>query len=1365
VSSIGLSTTVSAGEPIRETQSLTKKKDERRDRYKTVDKSKNQVFFEIEVDGNEVVFLENLTAVTGRKKVSLQLVGAQVVKMRSRTLFDLDDVSITVANPRMVVLTSPTNFDPGVVSKVVQIGAQKHRQATAPAGDPRTGEAAEDVGDHKFTKRVIHVWMPQYQNIAIDIVEETCMRVERGGQVGLDRYVLARTLEQEHQDVVAMIKQAVVYVMRDHLLDKIGIEITDSWEKVEGQVEASKPHLLPVFTQLYDSAYDESFTDSEVPFILQQVEHDRRQDVLLSWILRICYVIRTIAYVKQDRLVFEQEVRKKEAGIGAGEENVFEKIFDDTGEMQQARATCSALLNILQEIFSRDKAIEDLWEKWTKTEQSSNVFMKTFVVETALLFCPFSVPPKDMTREQRLKMTNFFDKAQVSPIDPLRVVPEMLYHPDVALRLEALSLGVKLVLDANHELQLAFTRFDTPDLNLQKAFAFQFNDFTTSEWDMDSIYTVDKLLLKVQMMCEGHHDKLQQFIGEDLSIEDADFETLLAALKENADDDDDDLDNDKNEATVGPKNLVEWICNMAKLIMGKMRSDQEWQASMEGREEQYKLLSQLFDTAAEVVQGPNTGNQRLLLEGGMLAQVNDLWVRQRIDEVTFRMLIQDNEDLFPMWMSLLKTMRFCEIAALKFLLSLLEEEYLDSEEADFKEKSVRVVEHKKFTIRQMVQELDPNVVCDKIITHWNLSSEGRAPSTKIANIKDDDDDAPDTSEMMIRPKREIEATQYTLEEQEVHCLEVSFLCWALFEGVKEAKEFSMKVEAETDKRKGHEVVRSVYSPQRWQLAKAKRYDHFMEKVTVMHHSKYLHFLYGRIEVQRGERLQKLFYLVPEPIRKLKAQSLIKDWQVKCKAEVDRSGPEAKLQSFSEAVSDEYIDFVKHQFNLQGSPFPFNSCGEIMKGSRIFINIFTVVITFSVAMVYQGSYSKDHKMGEYSVHYPMKWHVMALTGLGVAHFISCMLLMIFHIIAKTVWKVKVQIEQLKDDSPAEAHTLNGPYGLYKSAVFFIGDQELLVKVLLAAVSLAGLTLDFLIYSIHLLYVCSQEPSLSKVFDALTLTSNQVSCTAALGFCFQYVFLVIGLLIFPEGYGFADMQTGDCASLKDCLLGHLDYGFRSGPVWQTADLNWQQFAFDYIYNLIVILILAAIVSGIIIDAFSSMRADLQAQTDDQTNNCFICSINRSVMERKLVKFDHHVFQEHYMWSYARFLMRLEMAHESDMNGLESYVNDKARVGDFQSWYPIGKALSLETEDDNKYSEKDLRVKDLDELKAVVRQCTDGSDTQIKNVRELKAGMKDTRESLKNMEFALSQLQGDVQRKADQLAAIAAAAATAQAKDLKE
>ena len=75
-------------------------------------------------------------------------------------------------------------------------------------------------------------------------------------------------------------------------------------------------------------------------------------------------------------------------------------------------------------------------------------------------------------------------------------------------------------------------------------------------------------------------------------------------------------------------------------------------------------------------------------------------------------------------------------------------------------------------------------------------------------------------------------------------------------------------------------------------------------------------------------MQKLFFLVPAAIRTLKGQSLIKDlnrdkqlfaavqlqilvdwqdWQEGCINTVDRSGPEAKLQDFSEQVWDECLE--------------------------------------------------------------------------------------------------------------------------------------------------------------------------------------------------------------------------------------------------------------------------------------------------------------------------------------------------------------------------------------------------------------------------------------------------------------------------
>ena len=46
---------------------------------------------------------------------------------------------------------------------------------------------------------------------------------------------------------------------------------------------------------------------------------------------------------------------------------------------------------------------------------------------------------------------------------------------------------------------------------------------------------MDVMLRKLQNLCEGHNSKLQDFVGEDLSIEGKDFATLLAEFLEEED--------------------------------------------------------------------------------------------------------------------------------------------------------------------------------------------------------------------------------------------------------------------------------------------------------------------------------------------------------------------------------------------------------------------------------------------------------------------------------------------------------------------------------------------------------------------------------------------------------------------------------------------------------------------------------------------------------------------------------------------------------------------------------------------------------------------------------------------------------------
>jgi len=370
-------------------------------------------------------------------------------------------------------------------------------------------------------------------------------------------------------------------------------------------------------------------------------------------------------------------------------------------------------------------------------------------------------------------------------------------------------------------------------------------------------------------------------------------------------------------------------------------------------------------------------------------------------------------------------------------------------------------------------------------------------------------------------------------------------------------------------------------------------------------------------------------------------------------------------------------------------------------------------------------------------------VDGFTALGFMHLIFSLVTVLFHIVAYSYCKVISDLEQWKDDHPNEHHTLNGPKGIALCMQYFFSDSQLLYKLLLASWSFCGLQFDFLIFSLQLLDVCMQVDTLTKVFEAINQTWKQVFFTACLGFSIQYCFLVIGFLIFPSGYGFADMDTSGCGSLLDCFLAHMDYGFRSGPVWSGPELTWMQFFFDYMYNLVVILILAAIISGIIIDTFATLREEMNERKTDQCDKCFICGINKSQMERQMLKFEDHVFQQHYMWSYARFLFYLEEAQDCDLNGPESYVKDLVGKQDY-GFYPIGHAMHLGTEDADSYEERELRVKDLQEFRGLMQVCVDGTDNVIQLERELKTALKDSRESVQDLQLRLGLLQADMQRR---------------------
>jgi hypothetical protein len=122
---------------------------------------------------------------------------------------------------------------------------------------------------------------------------------------------------------------------------------------------------------------------------------------------------------------------------------------------------------------------------------------------------------------------------------------------------------------------------------------------------------------------------------------------------------------------------------------------------------------------------------------------------------------------------------------------------------------------------------------------------------------------------------------------------------------------------------------------------------------------------------------------------------------------------------------------------------------------------------------------------------------------------------------------------------------------------------------------------------------------------------------------------------------------------------------------------QWISDTTYFLIMIVMLLNIIFGIIIDTFSSLRANKNERLEDTEQVCFICGIGKQVFDRASDEpdgFKNHVKIDHNMWNYLYYIFMLWEQDRDDDDGLELYVR-KAIEADEIIWFPVNKAIRLD------------------------------------------------------------------------------------------
>lgn len=101
---------------------------------------------------------------------------------------------------------------------------------------------------------------------------------------------------------------------------------------------------------------------------------------------------------------------------------------------------------------------------------------------------------------------------------------------------------------------------------------------------------------------------------------------------------------------------------------------------------------------------------------------------------------------------------------------------------------------------------------------------------------------------------------------------------------------------------------------------------------------------------------------------------------------------------------------------------------------------------------------------------------------------------------------------------------------------------------------------------------------------------------------------------------------------------------------------RFSYDMVYFIFFEIMFGSIVSSLMLDAFSSLREEQDARSDDQENKCYICEVSRQTLEKQYETFQSHIKEKHYLWNYLFYIYVLERKDETDYTGLEYVIRNQ-------------------------------------------------------------------------------------------------------------
>jgi len=457
--------------------------------------------------------------------------------------------------------------------------------------------------------------------------------------------------------------------------------------------------------------------------------------------------------------------------------------------------------------------------------------------------------------------------------------------------------------------------------------------------------------------------------------------------------------------------------------------------------------------------------------------------------------------------------------------------------------------------------------------------------------------------------------------------------------------------------------------------------------------------FGRIEIIGKEgALQRIYFPLTQECREQMKNPLVKQEMESLQENVNRDSAEEKLDDFLDR-SAAIQQVIKHQHRiLTVSRFKtFIRFLTMNESLWVFTCLFLTLMINFILLLHCNS-DPDHP--ENQDYLDDHWYNIA-KSVGGIHLAAAFILVINYSIGTAQvtinrgWKWKEMVQQgLVPLNPAFSVVFNTACALAPAYVwtlfFLIGDFLTFYYIMYLIFSILGNTVSLSFFCFHVLDIAVRIKLLNYVVKSVTVNIGQVLATLLLGLLLVYIYAVLAF----SKWGWAQYEFGDggggWTSLYTLFWQHIDYGFRGPPIMDSSvEMDEARYLFDISYNILIILIMVAIITGIIIDTFADMRAAKNDIEQDINNVCFICSLPREAFERHQIVFEEHLNSDHNVWNYIFYKMYIDQKKETELTGVETYLKD-LMVQQKISYFPISKAMALQEEEDGEGELDELKEK---------------------------------------------------------------------------